>query len=236
MLWALLVFPMFCMCRGILFLQLGEEGGSRGNCICSEVAGPNPAGPRPVAKRPTAPARRASDRASRRRSGVPFPCLCIAALGAGVGRWPCPAGSWQTPSVLLRLTLVRTGAEGRGGSPCLSRAFHWGNVCGECQPCCGEAMGRGDLLRGWAGGSWGAAGSPRAAGHLLAGGLYWRPVFWYWRNRAGRSSFCNIFLSFIQNHPGFAAFWSTERWRGGGLVISARVCCLRESKSKQGHK
>lgn len=232
MLWALLVFPVLCMCWGILFLQLGEEGGSRGNCICSEVAGPNPAGPRPVAKRPAAPARRASDQASRRRSRVPFPCLCIAALSAGLGRWPCSAGWWQTPSVLLRLTLVRTGAEGRGGSPCLSRAFHWGNVCGECQPCCGEAMGRGYLLWGWAGGS----GVTQSSWAPPGGWAVLETCLLVLEKRCWWSSFCDIFSSFIQNHPGFAAFRSTDRWRGGGLVMSARVCSLRESKSKQGHE
>lgn len=77
-------------------------------------------------------------------------------------------------------------------SPCLSQVCHWGSVCGDCQPCLRD--GEGDSC--CAVGSQGAEGSPRAACHLLVGGLYWRPVLCCWRNGAGWSSFCNIFSSF----------------------------------------
>lgn len=48
-----------------------------------------------------------------------------------------------------------------------------------------------------------------------------------------REAGCLLFVLLIL--PGFAAFWSTERWCGGGLVMSAGVCGLRESKPKQSH-
>ena len=116
----------------------------------------------------------------------------LAAVAACVGCRPCSAGSLP---VLLQLTFIRVEEEGRGESPCLSQVFHWGNVCDECQPC----LRAGDGERGTchAGGSRGAEGSPRAAWHLPAGGSYWRPVLWCWRNGAGWSLFCNVFSSFL---------------------------------------
>lgn len=92
--------------------------------------------------------------------------------------------------VLLQLTSVRVGEDERGESPCLSQVFHWGD---ECQSC--SRGGDGGTCH--AGGSRGVEGSPRAAWHLAAGGSYWTPVLWYWRNRTGWSSFCTIFSSFL---------------------------------------
>lgn len=190
---------MRCLCWGIVFRHLGEEGGGWGSAF---VAGLNPAGPSIVWYLCV----------TRATAGTWFPCL-LAAVTACVGRRPCSAGSLP---VLLPWTFIRVGEEGRGDSPCLRRVFHWGNVCAERQPCfmgaAKEQRGRLEQL-----------GISRWVGRT---GDLW--------SRTGETGLVGprFVRSFHLSH--FCSFLHRElAWRR--LVVSARVCSLGESKSKQNH-